>query len=203
MGNNIPTSDPYWDGSRMINTKAIKLSKGKSSATLKAHGTEDSELKVTTQQVLINTSDQQTLHFLHRANMDTLGSKEGNNGISTLGPSYHGPRDLLLNIRRHQEAELKVAHSTATTHQGWVETDDQLTLVTCARASLDSLEDSNDRNGIFILGSNYYHLRFFLTIIERSLDKWMKVTHSTAGAKQYIIDLMTSTPCETWFERIV
>ena len=145
---------------------------------------EDAKLKATTQQGLINTGDQQTLHVLTRASLDTLGSIEGTNGISTHGPSYHGPRDLLSNIRRPQEAELKVAHSTTTTHQGGAETDDQLTLRTCARTSLDFLGDSKGRFRIFALGSTYHDSRLLLTTIGRFLEKWMKVTHSTAGSNR-------------------
>ena len=61
---------------------------------------------------------------------------------------------------------------------------DQLTLRTCARTSLDSLGDSKGRFGIFTLGSTYHDSRLQLTTIGRTLDKEMKVTHSTAGSKK-------------------
>ena len=164
---------------------------------------EEQKLKATVQQSLIKAGDQLTLHVPSRESMDTLGSIEGTNGISTLGPSYHGPRDLLSNTRRPQEAELKVTHSTTTSHQCWVDIVDQHTLMTCARTSLNSFGDSKGRFGIFTLGSSYHGPRFLLSIIRRTQDQRMKVTQSALGAKQCRIDFTTSTPCEAWLQHII
>ena len=104
--------------------------------------------------------------------------------ILVLGTLHLGPRTLLYIIKNPWKSMVKVSHSAATTHQGWAETDDQLTLRTCARTSLDFLGDSKGRFRIFALGSTYHDSRLLLTTIGRFLEKWMKVTHSTAGSNR-------------------
>ena len=172
------------DGSIMIHTRSKNEEQSNEAYSINETESttekEEQKLKATAKQSQTETCKQQTLHVLSRASMDTLGSIEGTNGISTHGTSYHGPRDLLSNIRRLQEAELKVTHSTATTHQGWAEIDDQQTLRTCARTSLDSLEDSKDRNEIFTLGSIYHDSRILLPAIGRTQEEWTKVAQSAA-----------------------
>ena len=63
-------NEPIWDGSKITHTrnKAAEQNKGKDSDLAK----QNTELITSEQQSLINTGDQQTLHALTRASMDTL-----------------------------------------------------------------------------------------------------------------------------------
>ena len=164
---------------------------------------EEQKLQATVQQPLIKAGKQLTLQDLPSSTKMDSEAMQDEIEILVLGTLHLGPRTLLYIIKNPWKSMVKVSHSAATTHQGWAETDDQLTLRTCARTSLDSLGDSKGRFRIFALGFTYYDSSLLLTTIGRSLNKWMKATHSTAGAEQYKTDLMTRTPCETWFERII
>ena len=167
---------------------------------------EEQKLKTTKHQLLVKTCKQLTLLILYRSTKSDSKAMEDEIGILVHETSYLGPRTLLCIIKNPWKTMVKVSQPTASPEQNRAQlmtSTDQLTLRTCARTSLDSLGDSKGRFGIFALGSTYHDSRLLLTTIGRSLDKWMKVTHSTAGAEQYRIDLMTRTPCEAWFERIV
>ena len=82
-------------------------------ATTKENSTETTDQrKSDKQQILIEPTDQATFMDIHRCTLSRYDDVEGINGISTHGPSCHGPRTLLKVTKEGRKLELKVAHST-------------------------------------------------------------------------------------------
>ena len=100
------------------NQEEGELIKGNQSQLIEATKEQEGMTKISKtnqQQNLTPTADQATLAGSPRHDLNHWDDVEGKSGISTHGPSCHGPRDLLEVIGRALKSKPKVAQSTVST----------------------------------------------------------------------------------------
>ncbi|XP_057545740.1 uncharacterized protein LOC130824737 [Amaranthus tricolor] len=134
------------------------------------------------QQPLTNSTDQATLAGLPRRTQGPWEDVEGIIGISTLGPSHHGPRVLRMIIVSSWKLEAKVAQSSRTASQNMQQprTTEQATLASSHRRDPNPLDDVEGRVGISAQGSSHHGPRSLLEVTGSGLKTEHKVVQSAA-----------------------
>ena len=133
------------------------------------------------QQPLTSSTDQATLAGLPRHDLSPRNDVEGIFGISTLGPSYHGPRVLLMIIESTWKSKEKVAQSSWTASQNIQQplTTDQAILASSPRRDPNPLDDVEGRAGISAHGPSYHDPRALLEVNGGGLKTEAKVPQLT------------------------
>ena len=129
------------------------------------------------QQPLTNSTDQATLAGLPRRTQGPLDDVEGIIGISTLGPSHHGPRVPRMIMGSSWKLEAKVAQSSRTASQNMQQplTTEQATLASSHRRDPNPLDDVEGRVGISAQGSSQHGPRALLKVNGKALKSEHKV----------------------------
>ena len=129
------------------------------------------------QQPLTSSNDQATLADLYRRTLSPRDDVEGIIGISTLGPSHHGPRVPRVIIGSMWKSEAKVTQSTwsVSSNMQQLLTTDQASLASPSRHDLDPYADVEGRVGIFAQGSSHHGPRALLKVTGKTLKSEYKV----------------------------
>ena len=133
------------------------------------------------QQPLTSSTDQDTLAGLPRRILSPRDDVEDIFGISTLEPSYHGSRVLLMIIESTWKSKAKVAQSSWTASQNTQQllTTYQDILASPPRRDPNPLDDVEGRAGISAHGSSYHDPRDLLEVTKGGLKIEAKVTQLT------------------------
>ena len=129
------------------------------------------------QQLMTNPTDQATLAGLYRRTLSPWDDVEGIIGISTLGPSHHGPRVLRVIIGSMWKSEAKVTQSTwsVSSNMQQLLTTDQASLASPSGHDLNPYADVEGRFGIFAQGSSHHGPRALLKVTGKTLKSEYKV----------------------------
>ncbi|XP_057545741.1 uncharacterized protein LOC130824739 [Amaranthus tricolor] len=140
-----------------------------------AHATDQN--KSDNQQLFHEPADQATLMDVHRCKLNRCDDLEGIIGISTLGPSHHGPRVPRMIMESIWKSKAKVAQSTGTANQNMQQllTIEQATLESSPRRDPNPLDDVEHRVGISAQGPSHHDPRALLKVIGKTLKSEYKV----------------------------
>ena len=129
------------------------------------------------QKLLTSFTDQATLAGLSRQTLSSSDDVEGIIGISTLGPSHHGPRVPRMIMGSSWKLEAKVAQSSRTASQNMQQplTTEQATLASSHRRDPNPLDDVEGRVGISAQGSSHHGPRALLKVNGKALKSEYKV----------------------------